>query len=412
MKRSILFGKYFVAILFATLILQMGCKKEIGYHDVTTVVSTTGLNTYEYLKSKPGIYDSLLLAVDKLGIKATLTDSNVTLFAPANASFQIAIKNLNSIRKTAGQGPVYLTQIAAGDKNVIGSAMIKAKAKRDSAHLDTLVSRYIIRKLYVANDFAIGDGQMVYSVRGGYPMHAQRIFSDAEGFQSGGSEVIEYANTKRSLFVAKWSKTTTSSVNIKTKNGIVHLLKGDHVFGFDEFVSRLTLVPPPPNQINLKTDSVYVTWPAGFAYTDGQVSAGEVFKKLFDNSVLTKFICNTNVNGQIRYPTFYYIPRPAKIINCYTMTTANDSKTSRERDPRAWRMEATLDPNPGPSSVWTQVDVRQDQDWTTNYQQKIFDFANTTAYTGYRLIFLYMGTGSTSQALFQISEWTMNYRQQ
>jgi hypothetical protein len=66
MKRSILFGKCFVAIFFATLILQMGCKKEIGYHDVTTVVNTTGLNTYEYLKSKPGIYDSLLLMVDKL----------------------------------------------------------------------------------------------------------------------------------------------------------------------------------------------------------------------------------------------------------------------------------------------------------------------------------------------------------
>jgi hypothetical protein len=277
--------------------------------------------------------------------------------------------------------------------------------------LDTLVSRYIIRKQYVANDFAIGDGQTIYSVRGGYPMHAQRIFSDAEGFQGGGSEVIEFANTKRSLFVAKWSKTTTSSVNIKTKNGIVHLLKGDHVFGFDEFVSRLTLVPPPPNQIDLKNDLLYVTWPAGSNYFDGQVSAGEVFKKLFDNSVLTKFICNVNA-GNRYYPTFYYIPKVPKIINSYTMTTANDSKSYRDRDPRAWRMEATLDPNPTSASVWTQVDVRQDQDWTTNYQQKIFDFVNTTVYTGYRLIFLQVGTGSSSQGLFQISEWTMNYRQQ
>jgi hypothetical protein len=411
MKRSILFGKCFVAIFFATLILQMGCKKEIGYHDVTTVVNTTGLNTYEYLKSKPGIYDSLLLMVDKLGIKKTLTDSNVTLFAPANSSFQIAIKNLNDIRKTAGQGPVYLTQIAAGDKNVVGSAIVRGKARRDSTQLDTLVSRYIIRKQYVANDFAIGDGQTIYSVRGGYPMHAQRIFSDAEGFQGGGSEVIEFANTKRSLFVAIWSKTTTSSVNIKTKNGIVHLLKGDHVFGFDEFVSRLTLVPPPPNQIDLKNDLLYVTWPAGSNYFDGQVSAGEVFKKLFDNSVLTKFICNVNA-GNRYYPTFYYIPKVPKIINSYTMTTANDSKSYRDRDPRAWRMEATLDPNPTSASVWTQVDVRQDQDWTTNYQQKIFDFVNTTVYTGYRLIFLQVGTGSSSQGLFQISEWTMNYRQQ
>ncbi|MCC8424880.1 fasciclin domain-containing protein [Mucilaginibacter sp. UR6-11] len=407
MKRSILFGKYLVAMVIATLILQTGCKRELGDHNATPTPNTTNLTTYDYLKSKPGVYDSLLLLVDKMGIKQTLTDSTVTLFAPSNSSFQIAIKNLNDIRKSIGQGPIYLSQLAAGGVG-LPTGKIRSKAKRDSAQLDTMVSRYIIRKKFVANDFAIGDGQVIYSVRGGYPMHGQRIFADAEGYQGGGSEVIEFANTKRSLFVAKWSTTTTSSVDIQTKNGIVHLLKPDHVFGFDEFVSRINLVPPPPVVFDLKNDKLYPSWPPASGYTDGQVSAGEIFIRCLDGSVLTKFI----TYWATQYPTtMYWLPKVPKVSNCYTMTSANDSKSYRERDPRAFRLEATLDPNPASSTaVWTLLDVRQDQDWTTNYQQKIFDFKNTVAYTGYRLTIVQIGTGSTNGNLFQISEWTMNYR--
>jgi hypothetical protein len=426
MKRSILFGKYLVAMLIVALIFQTGCKKENGYYQSAPIITTSNLTTYDYLKSKTGVYDSLLFLVDKLGIKKTLTDSAVTLFAPSNASFQLAIQSLNQARAKLGQTPIYLAQIAAGGVPVTNTRL-KPKAIRDSAQLDTMVSRYIIRKLYLADDFAVGDGQVIYSVRGGYPMHAQRIFADAEGFIGGGSEVIEFANTKRSLFVAKWSKTTTSSVNIKTKNGIVHLLRSDHMFGFDEFVTRLTLIPPPPVIFDLKNDVLFPYWPPASGYFDGQVSAGETFKRALDGSVLTKFISNISASNNY-YPTMYWIPKVPKVCNAYSMTTANDSKSYRDRDPRAWVLQGTLDPNPGavapglgniaslgvpnPNAVWVTIDSRQDQDWTTNYQQKVFYFSNTTAYTGYRITFLQVGTGQSNGSLFQISEWTMNYNGQ
>jgi hypothetical protein len=427
MKRSILFGKYIVAMAFVAVIFQTGCKREAGYYSSTPVVSTTNLNTYEYLKSKPGVYDSLLLLVDKMKIAKTLTDSTVTLFAPSNASFQIAVKNLNAVRAGLGQVPIYLTQLAAGDKPVT-DAKLKPKAKRDSINLDTLVSKYIIRTKYLSNDFTVGDGQYIKSVRGGYPMHAQRVFADAEGFQNGGSDIIEFANTKRSLFVVKWSKTTTTSVNIKTKNGIVHLLRPDHVFGFDELVARLTLVPPPTNLFNVKIDKFAVSWPAASGYFDGQVSSGEVLAKVLDGSVLTKFISNFS-QGSAYYPTLSWFPRDPNgsgkfigaISNSYTMTTANDSKLYKDRNPRDFKVEGTLgvvDPITGnvdptnPASVWVLLDVRQDQDWNTNYQQKIFDFVNTTRYYGYRITITRNGTGKELGGLFQISEWTMNYREQ
>jgi Fasciclin domain. len=424
MKRSILFGKYLVAMVLAAMIFQTGCKPEKGMHDAVPVANTTNLTTYEYLRSKTGVYDSLLMLVDKFpGLKQTLTDSTITLFAPSNASFRIAIQNLNDLRKSRGQDPVYLSQLAAGAAGIVGSKNIE-KAKRDSAALDTMVSMYIIRKKFIASDFAIGDGQTVFSVRGGYPMHGQRIFADAEGFQNGGVEAIEYSDTKRSLFTAKWSKTQTTSVNIKTKNGIVHLLRPDHTFGFDSFIARTTLVPPPPVAWNLATDLLFPYWPPSSQYYDGQVSAGEVFKKALDGSVLTKFISNVSA-GNNYYPSLYWVPAQPTVANAYTMTTANDSKLYRDRDPRAFKIEATLDPNPwvlltnplfndkygpNPDAVWVQLDVRQDQEWTTNYQQKRFDFINNVAYTAYRLVILQVGIGGANPNLFQISEWTMNIR--
>ena len=416
MKRSTLLGRYIAAMVVVAMIFQTSCKKEAGYHDQDNVINAADLNTYDYLKSKTGVYDSLLLLVDKMGIKKTLTDSIVTVFAPSNSSFQIAIANLNVVRRANGLTPIYLTQLAAGDK-AITNTKLKAKAKQDSIMLDTMVSRYIIRKSYLANAFAVGDGQFINAVRGGYPMHAQRIYADAQGFQNGGSEVIEFANTKRSLFVKNWSKTTTTSVNIKTKNGIVHLLRPDHVFGFDEFVSRSTFVPPPPSVFDLKNDKIAVTFTAGSNYFDGQVSPGENLKKLLDGSVLTKFISFVDI-GRSYYPTFTWTPKDkngvnvGRVANCYTMTTANDSKLYRGRDPRAFKIEGTLGDPESTTATWVQLDIRQDQDWTTNYQQKTFDFPNTVAYKGYRLVILLTGTGSSLDNLFQISEWTMNYREQ
>lgn len=430
MKRSILFGKYLVAMVVAAMIFQTGCKPEKGMHDSTPVVNTTNLTTYDYLTSRAGVYDSLLMLVNKFkGMKSVLTDSTVTLFAASNSSFQLAVQNLNDLRKSRGQSPVYLSQLANGTAGVTGTKNIQ-KAQRDSAALDTLVSMYIIKKKFIASDFSIGDGQTVYSVRGDYPMHGKSVFADAEGFSNGGVQAIELADTKRSLFVSKWSTTQTTSVNIKTKNGIVHLLRPDHIFGFDEYVTRMTFVPPPPVAWNLATDRLFPYWPPASNYYDGQVSAGEIFKKVIDGSVLTKFISNVSISSNY-YPSLYWFPRNADgttraaVCNSYTMTTANDSKGYRERDPRAFKIEATLDPNPwqlratplyndiyqpNPNAVWVQLDVRQDQDWTTNYQQKTFDFINTVAYTGYRLVILQVGTGSSTSTLFQISEWTMNYR--
>lgn len=406
MKKSNFYSRFLAAGFISALMFQVGCKPEEGYTNSKPVDNTTNLTTYAYLKSKPGVYDSLLFLVDKLGLQKTLEDSVVTTFAPSNLSFQIAIKNLNEVRKSQGKPAVYLKDIVSG-LAVLPRDLPKAKA--DQAHIDTMTSRYIIKKQFLSSDFSVGDGQTIYSVRGDYPMHGQRLYADGQGWQNGGSEIIEFANTKRSVFVPNWSKTTTTSVNIKSKNGIVHLLRPDHVFGFDEFVRRLTLVPPP-NNLTFADMALYNAalpkptippYSVKFqgTYQDGAVSSGERIDKLFDNNVLTKFICKfTEENNAPTQITYKFFGGPT-VANVYTITSANDEHT---RDPKSWRLEGSLD-----GTNWVQVDTRQDIDFSSYFETKIFDFPNTVAYNYYKLTILTNHTGG----LLQMAEWTMNYRQ-
>ena len=115
-----------LTILLLFTIIYSACKKNGGYYDVEDTGAPFNGNIYEYLKSKPGVYDSLIVAVDRMGLKKTLTDSNVTLFAVTNPSFQLALRNLNTLRKQSDKDPLFLSNI-------------------DGIQLDTMVSYYIIR---------------------------------------------------------------------------------------------------------------------------------------------------------------------------------------------------------------------------------------------------------------------------
>jgi hypothetical protein len=392
MEKLNLYSRYLLAFLFSALLTQ-GCKREEGYYATPNIDEGTTLDTYDYLKTKPGVYDSLLLLIDKLGMQKTVRDSNITLFAVSNSSFQIAIKNLNDVRKSKGKNSIFLSELSSGKS--LGIADL-SKAKSDSAHLDTMVARYIIKELYKSTDFSVGEGRNIYSVRGNYPMHGKRLYADAQGMQNGGSEILEFANTKRSVFVASWSLATTNSVNIKTKNGIVHLLEPNHVFGFDEFVNRLTFIPPPTNLFKNTGSDWFVQFEDPTA-VDGSISAGEKFIKVHDGNALTKFL--STFNPDRNKITMTWISAAPIVSNVYTLTSANDAQA---RDPKSWRLEGS---NDGKNFVL--LDTRQDMIFESRFQNKIFEFNNDVPYKYYRIIIL----TNRGDNLFQLAEWTMNFKQ-
>ncbi|WP_256004759.1 fasciclin domain-containing protein [Pedobacter deserti] len=421
MKRSNFKSRYVVALLFGALLIQFGCKKEDTYSRAVDISMEVNMNTYDYLKSKPGVYDSLLYVIDRMGLAETLKSGEVTLFAPSNESFRIAIRNLNDVRKAQSKPAMFLGTIAAGATDDM-LPRERPKARSDKEHLDSMINMYIIPGLFTAANFSLGDGLPLTSNKVDYPMHGKRVFADAQGWQGGGSEVIEFSNTKRSVFVPHWAKTTTTSVNIKTTNGIVHLLEPDHVFGFDEFVTRLTLIPPPTNLFldprGGKTN-LFIDWQDNGSF-DGSVNPGEKFIWSYDGNYLTKMVASFSQANNKVY--FLWSPvDPLKVVdgnpliaNSYTITSANDSKTYQDRDPKAWVVEGTNDqPNlndlkDNTNINWVILDTRQDQEFTTNYQRKIYDFENTVPYKHYRITFLQTFSAGS---MLQLSEWTFNYRE-
>lgn len=356
-----------VSMLLIIALFYSACKKNGGFYDAADENVPFEGNTYEYLKSKPGVYDSLLVAIDRMGLKETLTDSNITLFAVTNPSFQLALRNLNTLRRQSDKDPLFLANI-------------------DGVQLDTMVSYYIIRGQKPTDSLKLQDGLDLTSVKVGYPMHAKSIRGSASGQVGAGPEVIEFSNTKRSQFVRNWSTSTTASNNIQTKNGIVHVISPDHTFGFDGFVTRLTFVPPPPNLMVTVGGTLTTNRENG-----GGITAGESSRKVIDGDDHTKFLCD--LQG---FLTMTFKLKTPEVSSVYTLISANDAQ---ERDPKAWTYEGSND-----GSSWTELHRVSNFFFEERYQQKVFRCTNTTPYLYYRINITELRNGS----VFQLAEWTIN----
>lgn len=363
------FNKYLniMVLLFVIGFTYASCRKDGGFYEDPGAQPQYAGNTYEYLKSKPGIFDSLLVAVDRMGLQKTLTDSNVTLFAVTNSSFQLALRNLNTLRRQSDKDPLFI-------KNI------------DGVQLDTMTSYYIIRGKIPTDSLLLQDGKNINGVRYGYPMHAQVTRRSASGQTGAGPEVIDFSNTKRSKFVRYWSTSTTSSNNIRTKNGIVHVVSPDHIFGFDEFVTRLTFVPPPPSLMVTVGGTLTV-----LRDNNGGATSGEGSRKVIDGDDHTKFLAELQGRLWMRYEL-----KTPEVANVYVLISANDAP---DRDVKAWTFEGSQD-----GVNWTELDRRTNFFFEERYQPKVFRFNNTTAYKFYRIDF----TENRGSGVIQLAEWSIN----
>lgn len=213
--------KYVACLLGLTgLMLGIGCKKDDGYYDFKNNAQAFNGSTYEYLQSKKGMFDSLLkvLAITPLG--DSLKKGNNTLFAPTDLCFKAMMENLNAIRKVQGKDALHLGTV-------------------DKDELDSLLEKYIIRGIIPSDSMTYADGLMIYTMQTGYPMHGKQRATDATGYVGGGPHYIDFSDTKRTQYIISWVGTVTSSIDLRTKNGVVHVLKDDHVIGFNEFMTRL-----------------------------------------------------------------------------------------------------------------------------------------------------------------------------
>ncbi|MFZ4260645.1 fasciclin domain-containing protein [Sphingobacterium sp. HJSM2_6] len=355
---------------FLLLVIFGSCAKDKGYFDQSVQKIKFDGTIAEYLASKPGVFDSLIKVLERTENIGILKDSsNLTFFAPTNQNFQIAIENLNNTRREADKPLEYLSNV-------------------ELKQLDTMISNYIIRGAFLSDSMEFKDGLRIFDFKYGRRMNAKLVNANSAGFLEGGPKIIEFADTKNSQFNRNWVTANTSSINIEAKNGIIHVINTSHVFGFNDFVTRLTYIPPPPNLFKV-VGGVFTT---SREHSNGP-NAVEASKYVFDGNAETKFLLgdfgSAWMNAELNEPS---------ISNAYTLTSANDAP---ERDPADWIIQGSND-----GSNWTTLDSRAGEQFTGRFQQRVFWINNTVPYKHYRLTVLRLRNGN----LFQLADWSMNYK--
>lgn len=205
----------------AVLLTSFSCAKNDGYYDFENTENVFDGDAIGYFQSKPGVFDSLLHVLDRLPeYKSAIQNGDLTLFCPTNASFQLAFTNLNLVRANQKKPALNINTL-------------------DIDHLDTLLSKYVVRGHQTTDSMLFVDGLFVESLKYNQPMHAQRLKQDASGFVGGGLVTVYYSDTKSSNFSFQWTRTTTQAVNINTTNSLIHILANNHEFGFGEFLNRM-----------------------------------------------------------------------------------------------------------------------------------------------------------------------------
>ncbi len=170
-------------------------------------------NTYEYLQSKPGFFDSLLYVVNRLKLDSVLKNDTITLFAVTNASFKLASDDLNAQRLRTGKKPIYLRDYRLDQ-------------------LDSLMCRYILKGTYSSKKLAVLNGINVFGYKYGYELNAKATVSSAMGQVGAGPSSIAYSSKNRTEFKSNWSTALAYSIDIPTSNGLVHIIDDTYFFGF------------------------------------------------------------------------------------------------------------------------------------------------------------------------------------
>ena len=210
---------YVVLLFFA-----YGCQKnDSPYVDYKNDAAIFEGDALAYLQSKPGVYDSMLLVINRLpGTADSLRTGKYTLFATSNRSYAIALQNINNARRDSVPvlPPISLRTM---DLNV----------------LDTFFSKYIIPGHVTTKDLAArADGLLFPSMKFGYDMHLQFNVTNASGYLGGGPKAILLSDTRGSVFTVNWIRVYTNTVDIKTSNAIVHVMDVGHNFGFGNDLIR------------------------------------------------------------------------------------------------------------------------------------------------------------------------------
>lgn len=215
-------GKWLSYVLFPVLAFMLfsGCKKDYFVDGGLSEAKYNG-SIYEYLASKPYLFDTVIQVIDRSGLKEILQKDTVTFFCPTDEAIADAMKELNTYRY----------------RNI-----------EDSVHLDDVspkvwkrfLSMYILRGKYTANKFPRVDPDNIFSYPGinyvmlnGYVLNIGLIYYDYGGAEAVGARVLNLTDITFNPSNYKLDpRVEVMTSDIQPVNGVLHVLKSQHILGF------------------------------------------------------------------------------------------------------------------------------------------------------------------------------------
>lgn len=122
----------------------------------------------------------------------------------------------------------------------------------------------------------------------------------------------------------------------------------------------------------------------------GNYNDAEVKECLFDNDPSSKWLTNDGAPTASKPIWVSFQIGQAKAVKEYSIVSANDSP---DRDPKSWVFYGSND-----GTQWVALDTQSNITFSGRYQQKMFQFQNSTAYSYYKLeISANQGNGGMTQ---------------
>jgi len=230
-----------VSFAVLALIVVSSCKKS-NYEDGGTLDPVFKGSTFDYLASRPDMFDSLTKVIRLAGLEQVLKSDAVTFFAPPKQTIEQTIRFTNSQLRLYGKDTIRNLQ------------QVKPEVWK------RMLSRYIFKHRKSLTDYPQVDflnipvfpGQPYVSY-GGDIMNVGVEYSDAGGVQYAGRRTLYLSYiTSLAAPTSSWISEPVATSNIVTANGYVHVLRyaelvdlqpaggtinlSNHYFGFNPFL--------------------------------------------------------------------------------------------------------------------------------------------------------------------------------
>lgn len=211
-----------LCMVFLSAFSVTGCSDDYAIDGGTSNPYFDG-NVMQYLESHPELFEDLVTVIKMTKWNDILSNEEVTFFAPSDFSIDRSVNYLNDALYNYN-GKEKITELSQVNKSVwediIGMYVIEGKYRlNDIAQIDTVaLSTY--------------PGQTNFTYDKSYKMTMGVCYGEANGIKYAGYRQVMYAYPDLGL----QNYSYIASCNIEPHNGIVHVIRLDHTFGFHQML--------------------------------------------------------------------------------------------------------------------------------------------------------------------------------